>query len=425
MSISPTPGTATAPASAPAPAVAAHAGALSRRALLGGASLALAGTAARASARASAPLVVWFTVRGAQPMRQIAERFTAETGVPVVVETPDEGPAKFQQAASAGKGPDIYIYAHDRIGEWVSAGLLHEVHPPRALRDDIEPQAWRGFSLRGRTWGYPYAVEAVTLVVNRALVDTPPEDWDAMRRLDDRLAAQGRRAILWDYTNPYFTWPLLAAQGGYAFRPRADGSWDARDHGLRHPGTLAGVQLLERWLQEGRMPRGSGYPEMERAMAEGRVAMMINGPWSWANLQRVGIDFGTARLPALGGAPARPFVGIKGAVINRACRQPELAVEFIEHHLLRPHGLRAIDRAEPIGAPAGRQLLDAWQRDARVAGIVASARDGVPTPSVPEMGRFWSALKTALGNVADGRQGAAQALDAAARRVEGSGGAGA
>ena len=109
------------------------------------------------------PLVVWFTVRGAQPMRAIAERFTAETGVPVVVETPDEGPAKFQQAASAGKGPDIYIYAHDRIGEWIAAGLLHEIHPSRALREDIDPLAWRGFSLNGRTWGYPYAIEAITL----------------------------------------------------------------------------------------------------------------------------------------------------------------------------------------------------------------------------------------------------------------------
>jgi maltose-binding protein MalE len=75
------------------------------------------------------PLVIWFTVEGAKGMRKVAEAFTRDTGVPVVVETTDEGPAKFQQAASAGKGPDIYIYAHDRIGEWVAGGLVRAVQP--------------------------------------------------------------------------------------------------------------------------------------------------------------------------------------------------------------------------------------------------------------------------------------------------------
>ena len=177
------------------------------------------------------------------------------------------------------------------------------------------------------------------------------------------------------------------------------------------------MRLLEKLLREGRMPRGSGYAEMESAMAEGRVAMMINGPWSWANLQRLGLDFAVSRIPALDGQPARPFVGIKGAMINRATRQRELAVEFIENHLLRPAGLKAIDRAEPIGAPASRALLAEFSQDARIAGIIESASDGVPTPSLPEMGRFWSALKTALSNVSDGRQTAEQALRVAAQRI--------
>jgi maltose/maltodextrin transport system substrate-binding protein len=54
-----------------------------------------------------------------------------------------------------------------------------------------------------------------------------------------------------------------------------------------------------------------------------------------------------------------------------------------------------------------------------VAGIMDSARDGVPTPSNPEMGRVWAALKSSLTNLSEGRQTAAQALDAAAQRVRG------
>lgn len=389
-----------------------------RRRLIAGAAASVLAVP-RALRAAPAPLVCWFTVEGAKAMRAVGERFTADTGVPVVVETPDDGPTKFQQAAGAGKGPDIYVYAHDRLGEWIGAGLVHAVDPSPALRADIDPLAWRGFTLRGRTWGYPYAIEAITLIHDRALVPEPPADWEALIALDDRLAADGRRAILWDYTNPYFTWPLLAAHGGYAFRQRADGGWDPTDTGIATPGAQRGAAMLDRLLREGRMPRGSGYPEMEAAMAQGRVAMVINGPWAWVNLKRVGMDFGVARIPALAGRAAAPFVGIKGLMINRATRARELAVEFIEHYLLQPEGLAAIDRAEPIGAAASRAFYARQSADARIAGIMASARDGTPTPSVPEMGRFWAAAKTALTLLSEGRQDPRTALEAAARRVVG------
>jgi maltose/maltodextrin transport system substrate-binding protein len=367
------------------------------------------------------PLVAWFTVEGAKAMRRLGEDFRRETGVEVVVETPDDGPAKFQQAAAAGKGPDIYVYAHDRIGEWIAGGLIHAVTPNRVLREDIDPLGWQGFSSRGRLWGYPLAVEAITLVYNKALVAKPPRSFDEVIALDEQLKPQGRRAILWDYTNTYFTWPLLAANGGYPFKLRDDGTADPHETGVNHPGAVRGAHLLDRLIREGRMPAGSGYPEMEAAMAQGRVAMMINGPWSWVNLQRVGMDFGVARIPAVGARAAVPFVGVKGLMINRATRQRELAVEFIEHHLLSPGGLRLLNQAEPLGAPASRAFfaeLTAEQRaGGRIAAIMASARDGLPTPQNPEMGRFWAAMKTALTNLTEGRQTPQQALDTAARRI--------
>ena len=391
-----------------------------RRRVLRAASAAALAIPALARAQARAPLTVWFTVEGAKAMRQLGEAFTAESGIDVVIETPDaDGPSKFQQAAAAGKGPDLLIYAHDRIGEWIGGGLLHAVTPSQRLLDDIDPLAWKGFSYRGRLWGYPYAIEAVTLLYNRALVPEPPRTFDDVFAIDARLAQQGKKAILWDYTNTYFTWPLFAANGGYAFKARPDGTYDVRDTGVNNAGALIGARLLERLIKEGLMPAGSGYPEMEAAVAQGRVAMMINGPWAWVGLKRAGIDFGVAKIPMVGGKAAAPFVGIKGIVINRSTRQREAAVEFIENHLLTQAGLKAIDRAEPIGAAASSTYYREQAVDARIAGIMESAREGVPTPSVPEMGRFWAAMKSSLTTLSEGRQTAAQAMEAASRRILG------
>src|SRR5215813_6426640 len=66
-------------------------------------------------------------------LAKIGEKFTKDTGVKVVVEHPDDPPAKFQQAASAHGGPSIFIWAHDRAGEWVAAGLIEPVSPKPAF----------------------------------------------------------------------------------------------------------------------------------------------------------------------------------------------------------------------------------------------------------------------------------------------------
>lgn len=373
--------------------------------------------AGQACAAEPGKLLVWFSVDGSKGVQKLAEEFTQKTGVAVTVEAPEDGPGKFQQAAAAGKGPDIWIWAHDRIGEWIAGGLIQPVTPNKKLQADIDPLAWKAFTISGKTWGYPFAIEAVSLVYNKALVKTPPKTFEEVMALDKKLSADGKKAILWDYTNTYFTFPLMAANGGYAFKQKADGTYDATDTGVNNAGAVKGVELLNKLLREKYMPEGSGYAEMEGGMAQGKVAMMINGPWSWDNLRKAKIDFGVAKIPMVAGKKAVPFVGVKGVMINKSSPNKDLAVEFIENYMLTLKGLKMINEAEPIGAPASKAYYAEMKSNPNIAATMASAQDGVPMPNNPEMGRFWSAMVSALGNVMDGRQSPKEAMDGAAKRI--------
>jgi maltose/maltodextrin transport system substrate-binding protein len=370
-----------------------------------------------AAAAEPGKLLVWFSVDGSKGVQKLAEEFTKKTGVPVTVEAPEDGPGKFQQAAAAGKGPDIWIWAHDRIGEWISGGLLQPVTPSKKLLADLDPLALKAFTIGGKTWGYPYTIEAVSLVYNKALVPTPPKTFEDVMALDKKLAANGKKAILWEYTNTYFTWPLLAANGGYAFKQKPDGTYDGADTGVNNAGALKGVELLDKLLKEKYMPQGSGYADMEGGMAQGKVAMMINGPWSWDNLRKAKVDFGVAKIPAVAGKNAVPFVGVKGVMINKASPNRDIAVEFIENYMLTPQGLKMINEAEPIGVPASKAYFAELKSDPNIAATMASAQDGVPMPNNPEMGRFWSSMASSLANVAEARQTPKEAMDAAAKRI--------
>lgn len=385
-------------------------------AIIAGSLLASAGLPAFAAEKDS--LLIWINGdKGYKGIEKIGEEFTRKTGIKVVVEHPEDAPGKFQQAAAAGKGPDIWIWPHDRIGEWISGGLLQPLSPSKAAKDGISDVAWKAFTVGGKTWGYPLSIEAVSLVYNKDLVPTPPKTFDDVIALDKKLAAQGKHAILWDYTNTFFSWPLLAAGGGYPFKQKADGSYDPADTGVNNAGAVAGVETIMKLINGGAMPKGAGYAEMEAGFAQGKVAMMINGPWSWDNAKKAKINFGVAMIPSVKGKAASPFVGVLGAMVSKASPNRDLAVEFLENHMLTVQGLKTINADVPLGTPANKQLFNELKNDPNIQATMASAQAGHPMPSNPEMGRFWASMKSALENITAGRQGVKEGLDGAAKRI--------
>ncbi len=389
------------------------------RALLAALLLALA-AAAPASAAQPLRLLIWINGdKGYNGLQKVGDAFTRASGVQVVVQHPEGAPDKFQAAAGAGKGPDIFCWPHDRAGEWARSGLIVPVRPPRRLREQIEDSAWQAFSYRGQLWGYPLAIEAVGLIYNKALVATPPATFDEVIALDKALAARGRKALLWDYNKTFFTWPLLAGAGGYVFGRDAQGNLNPADVGVANAGALQGATMLDRLVREGVMPQGARYAEMEAGFARGEVAMMISGPWSWDNARKAKIDFGVAPIPAvLPGKPSKPFVGVLGCMITAPSTVKDLAREFIEHHLLTVASLKTISADVPLGTPANKAYFAELAGQPAIAATMANARAGEPIPNIPETGRFWPAMDAALEAITNGRQSPADALAGAAARMQ-------
>ena len=360
-------------------------------------------------------LLIWYGLG----LKDINARFTEDTGVAVTAEVPEDIPAKFQQAAAAGAGPDIVIWAHDRAGEWVASGLITPVEPSPEIKDSIVDIGWDAFTIDGRIWGYPVRLEAVGLVYNKDLVPEPPKTFEEIFELDAKLGKQGKDAIRWDINNTYFTFPLLAANGGYAFAKDAEGRYDVADTGVNNEGSVKGAEMLVKLIDEGVIPRGAAYSDMEAGVNKGEIAMMINGPWSWENLQGAGINFGVAPIPTVDGNPAKPYVGVVGAMINRASPNKDLAMLYLESYMLTPEGLRSMNEILSIGTPANKEFFEERSSDPNIQATMVNAELGEPMPSVPEMARFWSAMESALQNITQGRQSPQDALDGAAQRITG------
>jgi maltose/maltodextrin transport system substrate-binding protein len=356
-------------------------------------------------------LLIWTGAnRDQAALQAVADKFTADLGVPVKVEVVDPDLTdKFQQAAATGDGPDIVLWAHDRFGEWAAGGLIAPVTPSAEWTGGILPAAMDAVSFDGKIWGYPVGVEAVTLVYNKGLMPTPPATFEEI------LAAGTPGQILWDYNNTYFTFPLLMAGGGFAFQ-KVDGVYDGKATGVNTDGAIAGATMLRSLLDAGAMPAGVDYGAMDGAMVNKDVAAVLNGPWSWSAYRDAGIDLGVAPIPTIGGNTAPPFLGVQALGINAASPNADLAKEFIENYLTTDENLTAWNANSGVGALADVSAA-AMQEDPLVASMLAVAANGVPMPSNPEMGAFWSAMGPALTNITTGAATPADALNDAATRI--------
>ncbi|RYE09459.1 MAG: maltose/maltodextrin ABC transporter substrate-binding protein MalE [Hyphomicrobiales bacterium] len=380
-----------------------------------GAALLLGSTSLTYAAK-EGELLIWIgTNRDEAALQTILDKFTADLGIPAKVEVVDPVPDKFQQAAATGDGPDIVMFAHDRFGDWAAGGLIDPVNPGAAVKDGILPTAWDAVTFGGKAWGYPVGVEAVGLVYNKALVPTPPATFDEVKALGATLG--NGKTIMWDYNNAYFTMPLLAAGGGYAFEKGADGNFDATKTGVNNDGSIAGATVLKDLIDSGLMPKGVDYGVMDGAFAKGEVGMILNGPWSWAGYKTAGIDIGVAAIPGVGGNASKSFIGVFAFAVNAASPNKDLAVELLENYILTDDSLAVWNKSGQLGALADISSAEKQAADPDVAATLANAAIGVPMPSNPEMGKYWSAMGPALSNITSGTQDVKAALDDAAARI--------
>lgn len=374
----------------------------------------LLATAAPAYAFEDGKIVIWTGAnRDRDALLEATAGFTEDLGIEVVVEIVDPDlPQKYQQAAATGDGPDIVLWAHDRFGEWANGGLIAPVQPSASWSEDILPAAMGAVQFDGKTWGYPLAVEAVTLIYNTDLIDTPPASFEEIKDLDVAGAK-----ILWDYNNTYFTMPMLMAGGGYAFQ-KVDGTYDGSTTGVNTDGAIAGAEVLKSLFDNEVMPQGVDYGVMDGAMNNGEVAMVLNGPWSWAGFEASGLNFAVAPIPTVNGEVSPPFLGVQALGINAASPNADLAVELIENYLATDEGLATWNAKNGLGALADASAAEA-QNNPLVSGMLEVAANGIPMPSNPEMGAFWAAMGPALTNITTGAATPADALNDAAARILG------
>jgi len=374
--------------------------------------------------RTDCELSVWiYDNKGYNGLAEIGKKFEQDLGIKVTVEYPEGLTDKFQTAAQSGKGPDIVVWGHDRIGEWVEAGLLKPINISNRFKRKVIPVAWEAVSYDQQIYGYPLALEAVSLIYNKKyLTSAPPAQLTDFPALAKELRSKYPRVttIMWDYATPYYSWPFLASGGGYPFKKSRSG-YNINDIGVDTAGSVKGLTEIVSLINASVLPKGSSYSVMDQKMNSGELAIMISGPWAWAKLRKSGIDFGLAPIPGVDGNPGRPFVGVLAALINRSTPNSDIAARFIEKYVATDDGLKTINADVPIGVPVLKSAYDQLAaEEPLIKATYENAQKGDVMPNIPEMGKFWSSIQTAIQFATNSQASPQVALSDAKKKIAGS-----
>ncbi|PKH09338.1 maltose/maltodextrin ABC transporter substrate-binding protein MalE [Moritella sp. Urea-trap-13] len=370
-----------------------------------------------ASAMQEGEILIWINGdKSYEGLAEIGRQFEADTGVKVNVQHPDSLEAKYQQVAATGGGPDIIFWAHDRFGGYAKTGVLAEINPGKEFKNKLVDFSWDAVTYEGKLVGYPVAIETPSLIYNKDLLPEPPRTWEEVAAIDKKMRSEGKKAIMWDVKNAYFTWPLISANGGYAFK-KTDSGFDGKQIGVNSKAGIEGLQFLVDLVKNDVISPDMDYAVSEGEFNRGRVAMTINGPWSWANIEKSKINYGVAVLPTLKGGASNPFVGVLSAGINAASPNKDLSVEFLENYVITDNGLKTMNDDKPLGAVTLKSFQQVLAKDSRIAATMINAENGEIMPNIPEMTAYWFAEGAAIENAILGRQTVKEALDTAAKQL--------
>lgn len=373
------------------------------------------------AALASTPgeLLIWADDTRAPVMEDLGRQFEAEFGVPVKVTELGFGDIRSQLAVAgpAGEGPDIIVGAHDWLGELIVNGLIEPIDLGD-LAGDFEQVTLDAFTWGDQLYGVPIAFESIGLIYNKALVPTPPATWDELLDIAAALTdrEQGYYGFLMQMPDPYHTFPLFSATGGYVFGTNPDGTLNPLDVGLNNEGSVRGLEVFDHLIESGLLPVGTDYNTMTSLFNQGRVGMIISGPWALDDAAAAGIDFGFTRIPTIDGGQPAPFVGVQGFMVSAFSENKILAEVFLKEFVVNTDTYLAMFARDPR-PPAYKPALDQLEDNLIVQGVRESGGAGVPMPSIPEMGSVWTAWSDAIELVMNQELEPKEALDIAVQQI--------
>lgn len=294
--------------------------------------------------------------------------------------------------------PDMYFFAHDKIGVYAEMGILApitDIIPAEELEQYMDCTL-EAATYKGEIYQLPIYFETLLFMYNRLYM----EDEEVPRtteELYDYMVANtkgGHYGFVEQHSTPYYSAGWINGFGGYILNENGE-------PGLNLEETISALTYHKKFVEL--MPGETEYATVNTLFSEGMAHSTIGGTWMIPTVKNLGMDVGIASMPIIDetGTPLSPYMGVQGVhVLKNAAEYKGDAVEKVLRVLMQPETGVALAQASGC-APANESCydLDVVTSDEIVMAMKETAENAVPMPNVPEMDVMWTVAGNLLTDV--------------------------
>lgn len=310
------------------------------------AALALVATAivatAAARTQATTTITLWSTMNDEEntTLKALISKYEAQNSsvkIDMTVVPFDQRENKFSAAAQAGTAPDIMRAEIADVANWAARGFLADLtsRVTSADKQDFLPAAFAYYNYAGKVWGLPQAPDAPALLYNKRMVKAaglnPNQPPATLTQLSGWCNKIGRGKGIFLRADSYWTQAWIWAYGGGLINTKT------KQILVANAKSVAGMAAYKRQFSAPcAFPNkdfSNDYGNAQTAFKNGQVAMIVNGPWSTADILQ-GKEFakssnlGVAPIPKGPAGQGSP-VGGNGFVVSRNSKNVDAAYRFI------------------------------------------------------------------------------------------------
>ena len=308
--------------------------------------------------------------------------------------------------------PDLFIFAHDKIGVFAEMGILAPIEPlleENALADYL-PMTLEAATYKDTLYQLPLYFETLLFMYNRRYMqdEEVPATTDELLSYMQNNTGRGRYGFVEQHSTAYYSAAWIHGFGGSIID----------DNGVPFPDAQAVKDALNYHTQfVALMPGETEYNTVNTLFLEGKADATIGGPWMVPSARAAEIDLGIAPMPTVDATekPLAPYSGVQGIhVLKFAAEQKTEAVKKLLAALTAPE--IGIDLALASGcAPANALCYDDERvaNDELVQAMRATAEIAIPMPNIPEMDVMWTVVGNLLTDVNLSGKGIDESFDAA------------
>lgn len=332
---------------------------------------------------------------------------------------------KFKTAAQNGKGaPDVVRTDVGLIPEYASLHYIAPLDGTTALTDtsDFLAGPLNTTKYDGKTYGVPSVTDTLGLLYNKDIfakagITAPPTTWDELIADSAKIKAKVP-GVAGTYVNPdsYFLFPMLFGEGADLADPTA------KKVTINSPEAVKAVTEAKKIYDTSslKVDFASAYDNMQTSFKNGKVAMLVQGPWSVSDdltgsaFKGKETNLGYAPVPAGSSGKALAPTGGHDLAVYQGSKNLDAAYLFTQFMTSSASQQKIALKNGTLPTRTSAYTAEVTSNP-EIAGFKPIMDTARPRVALPQVGSLFTPLQQQYIKILQGQVSVQAGLDAAAK----------